>query len=182
MRLGLALRAFWKAMFDPQVAERVALALDGAELPLSGSASALPPVAEQKTAEPVAVKSQQSDAVTLLAALQRDARLVDLIQEDLDQYADDQVGAAARPCLKQCRQTLDRLLAIKPLVDASEGQSIPVGASVSSARLRWVGESSGASQGKVVHPGWKATKLELPAWSGSAEDAMVVAPTQVQAS
>ncbi|PHQ35292.1 DUF2760 domain-containing protein [Rhodopirellula bahusiensis] len=182
MRLGLALRAFWRAMFDPRVAERVALALDGTDPVTPNSVTFSPVIAEQKPAEPVKPKSLQSDAVTLLAALQRDARLVDLIHEDLDQYGDDQVGAAARPCLKQCRQTLDRLLVIKPLVEAAEGQSIPVDAAASSARVRWVGESAGATEGKVVHAGWQASQVQLPAWSGSEGDAMVIAPTQVQAS
>ena len=128
MRLGLALRAFWKAMFDRQVAERVALALDGVDLTADSSAQSTPAA-----------------------------------------------------CLKQCRQTLDRLLAIKPLADAENGGLIPVEANASSARLRWVGEASGASQGKVVHSGWVATQVQLPAWSGGSEDALVIAPTQVEA-
>ncbi|MAP09181.1 MAG: hypothetical protein CMM00_10370 [Rhodopirellula sp.] len=183
MRLGLALRAFWKAMFDRQVAERVALALDGVDLTPGSSAQSTPAAVEQAvaTAKPVRQEPVQSDAIALLGALQRDGRLVDLIHENLDQYGDDQVGAAARPCLKQCRQTLDRLLAIKPLADAENGGVTPVEASASSARLRWVGESSGASQGKVVHSGWVATQVQLPAWSGSSEDALVIAPTQVEA-
>ena len=44
----------------------------------------------------------------MLATLQREARLVDLIHEDLSQYSDAQVGAAARPCLQQCGGVLDR--------------------------------------------------------------------------
>lgn len=179
MRLGLALRAFWQAMFDRQIAERVALALDGADPELSSASEA---ILEEQPKVPARSTSAQSDAIALLAALQRDARLVDLIHEDLDQYSDDQVGAAARPCLKQCRQTLGRLLVIKPLVEAAEGESIPVDAAASSARVRWVGESSGATQGKVVHAGWRASQVQLPVWSGSESDAMVIAPTQVQAS
>lgn len=181
MRLGLALRAFWQAMFDREVAERVALALDGVDLASSSSAKSVPAAVEQTPAKPVRETPAQSDAIALLGALQRDGRLVDLIHENLDQYGDDQVGAAARPCLKQCRQTLDRLLAIKPLVDAENGGVIPVETDASSARLRWVGEASGASQGKVVHGGWVATQVQLPAWSGGPEDAMVIAPTQVEA-
>ncbi|WP_236695925.1 DUF2760 domain-containing protein [Rhodopirellula islandica] len=168
-------------MFDRQVAERVALALDGVDLASQSVAESTPAVVGKEPVGGAPRESAQSDAVTLLAALQRDARLVDLIHENLDQYADDQVGAAARPCLKQCRQTLDRLLGIVPLVEVGDGQVLPVDASTSSARLRWVGESSGASQGKVVHHGWVATQVQLPAWSGSADDALVIAPAQVQA-
>ncbi|MCC9644226.1 DUF2760 domain-containing protein [Rhodopirellula sp. JC740] len=180
MRLGLALRAFWKALFEPKVAERVALALDG---PGSlGAGSAAPEVAaEQKPVVAAKPKSAQSEAIALLAALQRDARFVDLIQEDLDRFSDEQIGAAARPCLKACRQTLDRLVAIKPLVDAADGDVIAVDETASAARVRWVGESSGASQAKLVRKGWEATKVQLPAWSGSDDDAKVISPNQVEA-
>ena len=104
-------------------------------------------------------------------------RLIDLIHEDLDQYQDAQVGAAARPCLKQCRQSLDRMLKIEKLFDAAENDSVPVDGSASPAQVRWVGETASQSgEAKLVHAGWKATVTELPQWSGKAEDAEVIAP------
>ncbi|TWU03802.1 DUF2760 domain-containing protein [Neorhodopirellula pilleata] len=179
MRIGLAFRAFFKAMFDREAAERMALALDG-ENPvpaISHTPEKPQPAPEKKPAAPA-----QNPAITLLATLQREARLIDLIHEDLDQYQDAQVGAAARPCLKQCRQSLDRMLKIEKLVDAKENESIPVSSDASPARYRWVGESSAASgQAKLVHPGWQATATDLPKWSGVPEDADVIAPAQITA-
>lgn len=190
MRFGLAIRAFWKAMFDRAAAERLALALDsvGDDGPagLGDKPSVAPETAAKKEdaektvvmqTPPVAV---QNSAIALLSTLQRDARLIDLIHENLDQYADEQIGAAARPCLKQCRQTLDRLLKIQPLVSAAEGDSIPVQSGASSARVRWVGESTDRGTAQVIHTGWQATQIELPSWSGAPSDTMVIAPTQVQ--
>lgn len=179
MRIGLAFRAFFKAMFDREAAERMALALDG-ETPtpmISHTPEKPRPTPEKKPSLPA-----QNPAITLLATLQRDARLIDLIHEDLDQYQDAQVGAAARPCLKQCRQSLDRMLKIERLVDAEENDSIPVAVDASPARYRWVGESTATSgQAKLVHPGWRATATDLPQWSGVPEDADVIAPAQITA-
>ena len=71
MRLGLAFRAFFKAMFDPQAAERMALALDENSAPslTHQPAPEKPsPAPKQKPPAPA-----QNPAVTLLATLQRDA-------------------------------------------------------------------------------------------------------------
>lgn len=186
MRLGLAVRAFWVALFDRATAERMAIALD------APAESAVPPAkieppkrlpenklpeSEPRGKSPPA----QNPAITLLATLQRDARLIDLIQENLDQYQDAQVGAAARPCLKQCRESLNRILKIEKLIDAKENDSVDVPASASAARYRWIGEdvSGGNGSAKLVHPGWQATSIELPQWNGSSEDSQVIAPAQV---
>lgn len=182
MHLGIALRAFWKALTDAKTAERLAAVLDGS--PAEALPSPSDPVkvdTPAATVDNAAIPAMQNAAVTLLATLQRDARLIDLIHEDLDQYGDAQVGAAARPCLKQCRQSLDRLLGIVKLEAAAENAIIDMKPSAST-RYRWVGEgSSSTKQAKLIHPGWMATRTELPRWTGSAEDALVIAPAQVQA-
>ena len=67
-------------------------------------------------------------AVQLLALLQRDARLVDFLQEDLTAYSDAQVGAAARDVHGRCRAALDRYVQIEPLSAEDEGESSIVSA------------------------------------------------------
>jgi hypothetical protein len=178
MRLGIALRAFWAALVDRSKADQFEQVLRG-QLAISG------PVAEearpQEKPAPQAPPPPRDPAVTLLAALQREARLVDLIREDLGQYSDAQVGAAARPCLQQCAGVLERWFAIRPLLDAAEGATVDVPADPSPTRYQWVGEGN-ASAGKLVHHGWQVTKVELPQWTGDDADAKVVAPAQVQVS
>lgn len=188
MRLGLALRAFWRALFDRAAGERIAIALDA---PVDAYVEQKPAMASEhvkKTPTPNKPESvkplpAQNPAITLLATLQRDARLIDLIYENLDQYQDAQVGAAARPCLKQCRQSLDRILKIEKLVAATENDVINVPSDASVARYRWIGESPASETGtaKLVHPGWQAASVQLPQWSGQAADAEIIAPAQVSA-
>ncbi len=119
----------------------------------------------------------------MLSALQREARLVDLIQEDLSKYSDAQVGAAARPCLQSCASTLSRLFGLAAVSDAGEGASVDIGDEIgnggSPARYQWIGEGSSTS-GKLVHQGWQATQVDLPTWTGAEADANVIAPAQLQ--
>ena len=61
-------------------------------------------------------KAARSEAITLLATLQREARFVDFIKEPLDGYSDAQIGAAARDVHRDCGKVLDRLFAIQSLV------------------------------------------------------------------
>jgi hypothetical protein len=176
MRLWIAIRAFFAVLFDRQMAEQIR------RVHADEAVMAVPK--QEPSAElprhPVSQPPARDPAVTLLATLQREARLVDLIQEDLSRYSDTQVGAAARPCLQQCADVLVRLFELQPVVVAAEGELVDVGENASPIRYQWVGEGIAAS-GKLVHHGWQATKVELPKWTGEKSDAHVIAPAQVQA-
>jgi hypothetical protein len=124
----------------------------------------------------------RSDAVSLLAALQREARFVDLVQESLDQYSDEQVGAAARDVLRGCRAVLDRLFELQPVVPQSEGDTVHVPAGFDTGRWRLTGNVAGEPpfEGRLVHHGWQAKRCQLPQWSGSNDSATVVAAAEVE--
>jgi hypothetical protein len=181
MALGTAFRAFFAALFHREVATQIARVLDEAK----GAPPALP-AAQQKSqaapsqpSTPAPPQPSRSEAITLLAALQRESRLVDLIQEKLDQFSDAQVGAAARPCLQQCAATLERLFGLEPIREEGEGSTVELEEGASPARYQWIGEGSGQS-GKLVHHGWLASRVDLPEWTGPSEDRLVVAPAQIE--
>ena len=176
MGLGIAIRAFTAGLFDKEMAEKIRLVLDGGDM--SAIEQQSPPVTSE-IAPPEPKKPTRSEAVTLLSALQREARLVDLIQEDLSGFSDAQVGAAARPCLQSSAATLKRLFELKPICDSGEGSTVEIGPSQSPARYQWVGEGSSTS-GSLLHHGWQASHVELPQWNGDAADASVISPAQVQ--
>ncbi|TWU44525.1 hypothetical protein Poly51_60910 [Rubripirellula tenax] len=175
MGLGIAIKAFTSALFDAQKSADIADLLAGKTAP-----PAIAPPTPVAQPAPAPAKPIRDSAVTLLATLQRESRLLDLLQEDLGKYSDAQVGAAARPCLEQSGGVLKRLFDIQPLVEAADGTNIDVASDSSPMRYQWVGESSGTS-GKVIHHGWVATKVALPTWTGNENDANVIAPVQVQA-
>ena len=178
MRLFLAIRAFWVVLFQSAMAVRVKTVLDQPALPApEPSKPPAPTLRIEKPKSPI-----RSDAITLLATLQREARFVDLAQESLDGYTDAQVGAAARDVLRDCRKVLERLFAVKPVLGQDEGAAVEVPAGFDAARFRLSGNVAGEGpfRGRLVHPGWEAAKCELPVWSGSEASARIVAPAEVE--
>jgi hypothetical protein len=171
-RFLLAFRAFFAVLFDRTTAERVAQCL----LP------AAPSAAPSAAAAPAPRAARRSEALQLLAALQRDARLVDFLLESIDGYSDAQVGAAARNVHRDCQAVLERAFGLEPLLTAAEGAPMEVPAGFDAARIRLVGQVIGQPpyQGTVVHAGWLATRCELPEWTGGPDAALVVAPAEVE--
>src|SRR5690606_12963637 len=118
----------------------------------------------------------------LLAALQREARFVDLVSESLDGYSDAQIGAAARGALTDCGKVLKRVFALEPVAKEAEGETVEVPASYDTGRLRLSGNLSRQPplEGTLVHAGWVATKCEVASWTGSPVAALVVAPAEIE--
>ncbi len=184
MCIGLAFRVFWAALFDAAAGQRLQQALSPAAI-VPGEAKPAPPTERpvSSTTKPIPLKTpSRSEALTLLAALQREARFLDIIQEPLGSYSDAQIGAAARDVLRNCAGVLDRWFALRPLLSQEEGSSVDVPKGYDPQRFRVVGNVSGEPpfRGQLTHPGWIATKCELPAWSGGDESARIVAPVEVE--
>ena len=175
-RIGVAFRAFFGALGSGDAAERIDQALRQEALPA--------PVAEKSkpAAAKPAAKPVRSDAVTLLSALQREARFVDFLMESLDDYPDAQVGAAARDVHRGCHDTVQRMFALEPLLNDEEGESVEVPAPLDPDRFRLVGNVTGEPpyRGVLAHSGWQATQLQLPTWNGQKDSAKVVAPAEVE--
>ncbi|TWT65886.1 hypothetical protein Pla123a_47970 [Posidoniimonas polymericola] len=178
MRLLLAVRCFFGVLFNGAFAERV-------QLLSSPAAEEQPPqrAPAAETAPPPAPPApKRSDAISLLATLQREARFVDIVSEPLDGYSDAQVGAATREVLTDCGKVIRRMFALKPLVDSPEGESLEVPADYSSGRYRLTGNVSKPlpASGALLHAGWEATRCDLPAWTGGEEAALVIAPAEIE--
>ena len=174
-RILLAFRVFFLTLLSASIAEHVARILGG------GPAAAPAPV-PQPLRPPAPKPPTRSEAITLLAALQREARFVDFVQESLADYTDAQIGAVARDVHRDCGAVLKRLFALQPAVEQEEGAEVEMPAGFDPTRWRLTGNVAGEPpfRGRLVHPGWEATKCELPTWSGSAAAARIVAPAEVE--
>jgi hypothetical protein len=151
---------------------------------LSGE-SVQPPITKKVAEKATPARPEppaRSEALTLLAALQREARFVDFIKESLEGASDEQIGAVVRDVHRDCGAVLERLLAIRPLVDDEEGAAVEVPPGFDAARFRLTGNVEGEApyRGRVAHHGWRATRCELPSWSGNRDSALVVAPVDVE--
>ena len=75
---------------------------------------------------PEPARPARSEALTLLAALQREARFLDLVKQPLSEFSDEQIGAASRNVLADCRAVLDRFFQIQPLFDQVDPAPVTV--------------------------------------------------------
>ena len=167
-RLSLA----WRVLTNGELAQQLAELVSAA----TPEAVAEPAVVTEPPPAPVV----RNDAVTLLATLQREARLVDFLMEPIDDYADAQIGAAVRDIHRDSRSVLDRLFAIVAVVDQSEGSAVDISDGVTGGRLRLIGETdSGQTSGTLAHHGWQAARCELPTWNGNTAAVDVIAPAEV---
>ena len=179
MRLGLALKAFLRVLRDRTFAEQLHRLLQGQTL---APATTEVPLADRLRADRVAQEASRSDALTLLATLQREARLIDFLMEDLAGYDDAQIGAAARDVHRACAAALERMFALRPLRYQEEGTHVEILAGYDPVQVTLTGNVTGQLplRGTLVHHGWQAMQCELPAWSGQEESARVIAPAEVE--
>lgn len=174
MRILLAFRVFFVVLFSRPRAERIAAELEAAAAP-----KLPPPARPAERAAPA-----RSEAVTLLAALQREARFVDFIMESLDGLPNERIGAAARDVQRACRSVIERMFALEPVLPDEEQSRVEVPPGFDSGKYRLTGNVTGEPpyRGRLMHPGWKAAKCDVPKWSGSDEAARVIAPAEVELS
>lgn len=189
MALWDAVRIFFATLFDREVAKAVRSLLrkEHEELqqqPSSESERAQAVVIPKPSATKPREKPIKSDALILLETLQREARFVDFIKEDLSGYSDAQIGAAVRDIHRDCAAVLERMFAIRPLVSAGEGTDVELPQDFDSSRFRVVGNVVGSPpyRGTLVHHGWEATTCQLPVWQGGESAIKVIAPAEVEVS
>jgi hypothetical protein len=182
-RIGLAFSLFFRVLFDAVLAGRV-LRLSSAAEP-----SPAPPLKEAPAAMPVPLPvaaaplhaAPTESALQLLGLLQREARLVDFVMEDMSSYSDADVGAAARVVHDQCKKALTAHVTLERVRSEPEGNrvTVPVGFSANEQRL--VGNVTGSApfNGVLTHAGWRAASIELPQLS-QGHDVRVIAPAEVE--
>jgi len=176
-RITLAFRSFFNILFSGTLSDGV---LNGLRLTRRGVVASKPASAPKAAPVAAAPTVRASDgALQLLAILQRDARLVDFLMEDIAGYSDDQVGAAVRELHDQCRDSLRRAVALEPVIDGVEGTFANAPSSDPSV-VKFIGNvpAKPPAGGTLRHKGWKAVKVDLPVLAG--RDATVIAPAEIE--
>ncbi len=199
-RIALAIRVFFGVLLNARLAEQVRglLAPPTPTSPTTAPtpASAASVAASKPSNDPEATvriyaadatvrskpKQTRSEALSLLAALQREARFVDFIQEPITAYSDAQVGAAVRDIHKHCGEVLGRIFALEKVAFDAEGATVAVPAGAEAGKYRLVGNVTGQPpyRGVLCHHGWQATRCEIPEWTGGDANTRIVAPAEVE--
>ncbi len=179
MGLVAATKAFCKLLFNRELSDSFQQLLDGTLVPKIAAAPQTSAAPAKKLAETAPARS---DAISLLAALQREARFLDLVNESLDEYSDAQIGAAARDVLRDSGKVIDRMFGLKPLTEIADGSPMETPAAFDPAEFRLTGNVAGEApfRGSVAHHGWKATRCEVPQWTGKKSAALIVAPVELE--
>lgn len=143
------------------------------------SAPAAAPVAPAPPATPK--EADPTAALQLLSLLQREARLVDFVQEDIAAYSDADIGAAARVVHEGCRKVLREHVSLAPVRAESEGSRLTLPAGFDAAAVRLTGNVVGQAPftGTLAHRGWRATEVRLPQLA-EGHDAHIVAQAEVE--
>jgi hypothetical protein len=119
--------------------------------------------------------------VQVLGLLQREGRLLDFIQEDIEPYDDAQIGAAVRDVHQGCRAALKDAFGLAPVLSAAEGSQVEVEEDFDPTKIKLIGNVHGKPPftGVLRHSGWRFTEIRLPQWTAM-EKTDVLAPAEVE--
>ena len=176
-RLGIALLVFGRGLYDPAFARAFNRAFTsgaGAAEPQSVPAAPPPPVTTLEKAPP-------DSALLLLGLFQKEARLLDFLQQEVGDYSDQQVGAAARVVHQGCKRVLKDYVTIEPVRSEPEGGRVTLQAGFDPTAVHLSGQLVGGPpfRGTLVHGGWRAAELRLPQVAGG-RDLSILAPAEVE--
>jgi hypothetical protein len=125
-------------------------------------------------------------AVQVLGILQREARLLDFMLEDIGAYADDQIGAAVRNVHAQCQASLRKYFKFAPVLDGVEGTFTRPESAGELARdpaaIRFVGNlppQGRPAGGTLRHRGWRADSVMLPPINPR-QNTTILAPAELE--
>ena len=176
-RISIAFGSFFSIISDSQFAAKVQALRIGAQV---SEPTATTPAAEKPVVIPMRETAPEA-ALQLLGLLQREARFIDFIQEDVAAYQDADIGVAARVVHDGCRKVLRDNFTISPVRDEAEGSRITLPEGFDAASIRVTGNVVGQPPftGSITHRGWRVVETRLPKLADGHE-LRVIAPAEVE--
>ena len=187
-RISLAVGTFFSILGDGEFAARVQRLRSGAPVtqapvatPAPVAAPAPAPTPAPQPAAPTLKQASPDAALQLLGLLQRDARFIDFVEEDVAGYSDADIGAAARVVHGGCRTVLREYFTIRPVREEAEGSRVTLPEGFDATAVRLTGNVVGKAPftGSLSHRGWRVDDVRLPKLAAS-HDASVIAAAEVE--
>jgi len=186
-RMSIAFGAFFGILGNASFAGRVQRLREAPHAPEAAPVAPQPPKPAAAPVQPVqpapsALKeSSPVAALQLLGLLQREARFIDFVEEDIANYSDADIGAAARLVHDGCRAVLREHFTVEPVRSEAEGTRVTLQEGFDAAAVRLTGNVVGKPpfSGSISHRGWKVEDTRLPKLAPS-HDASIVAPAEVE--
>lgn len=132
--------------------------------------------------DPVILKEATPDAaLQLLGLLQKEARFLDFIEEDIAAYSDADIGIAARVVHEGCRKTIKDHFSLAPVRSENEGSRVTLQQGFDASSVRLTGNIVGNAPftGTLIHKGWQVTELRLPKLT-QGHNANIIAAAEVE--
>ena len=132
--------------------------------------------------EPVILKEATPDAaLQLLSLLQKEARFIDFIKEDVTSYSDFDIGIAARVVHEGCNKALNEHFTLAAIRNEQEGSKVTLAQGFDAGAVRLTGNITGAAPftGTLIHKGWQVTNIRLPKLT-QGHDATILAAAEVE--
>ena len=132
--------------------------------------------------EPVILKEATPDAaLQLLSLLQKEARFIDFIKEDVTSYSDADIGVAARVVHEGCNKALNEHFTLAAIRNEQEGSKVTLPQGFDAGAVRLTGNITGAAPftGTLIHKGWQVTNIRLPKLI-QGHDATILAAAEVE--
>lgn len=172
-RIALAVSSFFAIVARPAFAADVARLRAEGGWPAPAAAPAPAPAALQV--------APHTAALQLLSLLQREARFIDFMEEDIAPYSDAEIGAATRVVHEGCRKVLREHFTLAPVRSETEGQrvTLPVGFDAAATRITGNVVGQAPFAGTLTHRGWRASDTRLPQLAPQ-HDASVLAQAEVE--
>jgi hypothetical protein len=169
-RIALAFRCFFNLLFSGALSDETVK-----DLRLSRREAPAP-----KPAPTAPVAKASDGALQILAIMQRDARLIDFLMEDISGYSDDQIGAAVRELHDQCRDSIARYVTLQPVIDGVEG-TFAKAPSADPNIVKFVGNvpAKPPAGGTLRHKGWRVAQVNLPVLAAR-QDTTIIAPAEIE--
>ena len=139
-------------------------------------------IVQAPTPEPVILKEATPDAaLQLLSLLQKEARFIDFIKEDLTTFGDAEIGAAARVVHQGCSKAIKEHFTLTTISQEDEGKRITLNPGFDAASYRLTGNIVGQApfSGTLVHKGWQVTDMHLPKLT-EGHNAKIIAAAEVE--
>jgi hypothetical protein len=116
-----------------------------------------------------------------LALLQREGRLVDFLEQDVDGFADAEIGAAARAVHAGARKALRAHVTVEAIRPEEEEAKVTLAEGFDAGSVKLTGNVSGKAPytGVLKHRGWRAAKVSLPV-AVDGHDVRVICPAEVE--
>jgi len=132
--------------------------------------------------EPVILKESTPDAaLQLLGLLQKEARFIDFIKEDIATYSDADIGVAARVVHEGCNKAINEHFTLAPIRSEQEGGKITLQQGFDASSVRLTGNIVGSAPftGTLIHKGWQVTNIRLPKLT-QGHNAKILAAAEVE--